>query len=116
MSVRRVAKIRVDVRSVGGWSSLRSDYNHRKLRLLGSPPGLRLVEVNTSSVTDHGLTRCEFTPRRQSPSCRRTYTPIPSREDSSETDVGQSTFTQSGHKPPVEYGRLLAVFTLSIVG
>jgi hypothetical protein len=29
-------------------SSARSDYNHRKLRLLGSPPGLRLVVVGTN--------------------------------------------------------------------
>jgi hypothetical protein len=53
----------------------------------------------TNSVTDHGFTRRECTPRRQSPSCRRTYTPSPSREDSSETDVGQSTSTRNGHKP-----------------
>jgi hypothetical protein len=29
-------------------SSARSDYNHSKLRLLGSPPGLHLVEVGTN--------------------------------------------------------------------
>jgi hypothetical protein len=100
VSVRRIAKIQVHVGSVGGgWSSVRSDYDHKKLRLHCTPPGLRLVEVDTSSVTDHGFTRYEFTPRRQSPSYRRTYTPSPSCEDSSETDVGQSTSTRSGHKP-----------------
>jgi hypothetical protein len=71
VSVRRVAKIRVDVESVGGLRSARSDYDHR-LRLSDSLPGLRLVEVDTSFVTGHGFTRCEFTPRRQSPGCRRT--------------------------------------------
>jgi hypothetical protein len=67
----------------------------------GNPPGLRLVEMNTSSVTDHGFTRRECTPRHQSPSCRQTYTPSPNREDSSEANVSQSTSTRSGHKPLV---------------
>jgi hypothetical protein len=85
-------------RICGGWSCAQSDYDHRKLRLHCSLPGLRRVEVDTSSTTDHGFTRGECTPCRQSPSCRRTYTPIPSREDFYEKDVGQSTSTRSGHK------------------
>jgi hypothetical protein len=99
VSVRRIAKIRVDVESVGCWSSARSDHDHRKLRLHGSPPGLRLVEVGTKSVTDHEFTLRECTPRRQSLSCRQTYMPIQSREDFYKTDVGQSTSTRSGNKP-----------------
>jgi hypothetical protein len=109
VSMRRIVKIRVDVGPIGGWSSAQGGYDHRKLRLLGSPPGLRLAELNASSVAGHESTRSghecsdsarsEYKPRRQSPSCRRTYTPSPCQEDSSETDVRQSTSTRSGHKP-----------------
>jgi hypothetical protein len=88
--MRRVAKIRVDVGPIEGWNSARSGYDHRKLQLLGSPPGLRLAELNASSVAGHGSilsghkysdsARSEYKPRRQSSSCRRTYTPTPSRK------------------------------------
>jgi hypothetical protein len=105
--MRRIANIRVNVGPVGGWSSVRSDYDHR-LRLSDSRPRLRLVEVNTSFVAGHDSTRSghkysdstrsEYEPCRESPSCRRTYTPSPSHEDSSEMDIGESTSTRSGDK------------------
>jgi hypothetical protein len=71
---------------------------------------LRLAELNASSVAGHDSirsgheyfdsARSEYKPRRQSPSCRRTYTPIPNRKTVPKTVVGQSTSTRSGHKPP----------------
>jgi hypothetical protein len=110
VSIRRAVKIRVAIESRKGvWSSVRSGYDHRKLRLLGSPPGLRLAELNASSVAGHdfirsgheycGSARSEYKPRRQSPSCHRTYTPIPNRKTLPKADIGQSTSTRSGHKP-----------------
>jgi hypothetical protein len=109
VSIRRAVKIRVAVRSRRCWSSVRGG-DHRKLRLLCSPPGLCLAELNASSVTGQDSIRSgheysdsarrEYKLRRQSPSCRRTYTPIPIRETLPKMDVGQSTSTRSGHKPP----------------
>jgi hypothetical protein len=89
VSIRRDVKIRVAVGSRRGRSSVRSG-DHRKLRLLCSPPGLRLAELNASSVAGHDFirsghecsdsTRSEYKSRRQSSSCRRTYTAIPNRK------------------------------------
>jgi hypothetical protein len=89
-------------------SSRVEDGDHGKLRLLCSPPGLRLAELNASSVTGHDSirsghecydsSRSEYKPRRQSPSCRRTHTPIPVRKALPKANV-QSTSTRSGHKP-----------------
>jgi hypothetical protein len=108
VSMRRIAKLRVYIGPLLGWSSAQSDYDHGWLRLFDSLPRLRLAEVDMSSVTGHGSTRSgqeysnsarsEYKPRCQSPSCCRTYTSSPSREDSSETEVGQSTSTRSRHK------------------
>jgi hypothetical protein len=102
VSIPRAVKIRVVVGSRRDWSSVRSGYDHRKLRLLGNPPGLRLAELNASSVAGHdsirsgheycNSARSEYKPRRQSPSCRRTYTPIPNRKTLPKADVGQSNF------------------------
>jgi hypothetical protein len=109
VSIPHTVKIRVAVASRRGWSSVRSGYDHRKLRLLGSPPGLRLAELDASSVAGHDSirigheysdsTRNEYKPRCQSPSCRRTYMPSPVCKTLPKTDVGQSTSTQSGHNP-----------------
>jgi hypothetical protein len=111
VSIRRAVKVRVIIGPKGGvWSSARSGYDHRKLRLLGSPPGLRLAELNASFVAGHDSirsghkyfdsARSEYKPHRQSPSCRRTYTPIMNWKTLPKADVGQSTSTQSGHEPP----------------
>jgi hypothetical protein len=97
-------------RTERGWISVRSGYDHRKLRLLGSPPGLHLAELNAGSVAGHDCIRSgheysdsaqsEYKQHRQSPSCRQTYTPIPNRKTLPKADVGQSTSTRSAHKPP----------------